>query len=135
MTKLIAALIVAVFLFAFYHIVMYYEKVKDEKEDEAKKAAAAQVIGQSLHGMPTYQLEATLHRAEAEGAAGLGRWLKAYGDKVKDPRRAWIQLDYCVLLARDNLPEAKRLFREVKQRTAPSSPVWPRIQELSKTYE
>ena len=31
--------------------------------------------------------------------------------------------------------EAKRVFAAVKERTTPSSPVWPRIKQLVKTYE
>ncbi len=135
MTKLIGALIIVLFLFGVYHLVMYYDQVQNEKEGEQKKAAAAQQVEQTLQGVPTFQLEESLRKAREQGAAGLGRWLKAYGDKIRDPRKAWIELDYCVLLARDNPPEARRIFEEVKQRTAPSSPVWPRIKELSKTYE
>ena len=62
-------------------------------------------------------------------------WLKAYGSKVQDPRKAWIQLDYVLLITRDNIGEAKRIFAEVKARTPKNSPVWPRIQQLEKTYE
>jgi len=54
---------------------------------------------------------------------------------VQDPRKAWIELDYCVMVAREDPAEAKRVFRDVKARTAASSPVWPRIQKLQKTYE
>ena len=135
MTKFIGILIIALFLFGVYHLVMYYDKIQNEKESEQKQAAANRLVGSSLPGMPTRQLEESLRAAEQQGAAGLGRWLKAYGADVQDPRKAWIELDYCVLLARDNPAEAKRIFAEVKQRTPPSSRIWPRIKELSKTYE
>jgi hypothetical protein len=135
MTKLIGILIIALFLFGVYHLVMYYDKIQNEKESEQKQAAATRVDGYSLPGMPTRQLEKSLEAAEQEGAASLGRWLKAYGANVQDPRKAWIELDYCVLVARDSPAEARRIFAEVKQRIPPSSPLWPRIKELSKTYE
>ena len=75
-----------------------------------------------------------LRTAEAQGASGLKNWLKAYGHLVKDPRKAWIELDYCLMITRSDPAEAKRIFAEVKQRTPPSSPVWPRINEMEKTY-
>ena len=134
MTKLIAVLIVALVLFAAWHVVMYYDKVQNEKESEQKQAAAARVDGDSLPGLP-YQLQDSLRAAEQQGATGLGNWLKVYGPSVQDPRRAWIELDYCVQIARDNPAEARRIFAEVKQRTPPSSRIWPRIKELAKTYE
>jgi hypothetical protein len=135
MTKIIGMVIVVLFLFGVYHLVMYYDQVKNQKEDEVKKAVSAQVLGESLPGLPTSQLGNSLRAAEKEGAAGLGRWLKAYGESVRDPRKAWIELDYCVLLARESPAEARRIFAEVKARTPPTSPVWPRIKQLSKTYE
>jgi len=134
MTKLIAVLIVALVLFAAWHVVMYYDKVQNEKESEQKQAAAARVDGDSLPGLP-YQLQDSFRAAEQQGATGLGNWLKVYGPSVQDPRRAWIELDYCVQIARDNPAEARRIFAEVKQRTPPSSRIWPRIKELAKTYE
>jgi hypothetical protein len=81
------------------------------------------------------QMEPTLKAAESQGAAGLRNWLKAYGRSIQDPRKAWIELDYCLLISKENPSEAKRLFAEIKSRTLESSPVWPRIKQLEKTYE
>ena len=39
------------------------------------------------------------------------------------------------MITRDNPQEAKRIFDEVKDRTPPTSPVWPRIHELEKSYQ
>jgi hypothetical protein len=61
--------------------------------------------------------------------------MKNYGRLVQDPRKAWIELDYCVLVSHEDLPEARRVFAEVKARTPESSPVWPRIKDLQKVYE
>jgi hypothetical protein len=135
MTKFIGIVIIVLLLFGAYHLVMYYDKVKNEKESEEKQAVSARFLGDSLPGMPTTQLEHSYRAAEKEGAAGLGRWLKAYGENVQDPRRGWIELDYCVMIARDNPAEARRIFADVKQRTPAASPLMPRIKELSKTYE
>ena len=62
-------------------------------------------------------------------------WLANHGRAVQDPRLAWIQLDYCLAISRENPAEAKKIFAAVKDRTPSSSPVYPRIQELAKSYE
>jgi hypothetical protein len=132
MTKLIAVLIVAAVLFVGWRVFVYWDQVKNEEADARKQAAA--FSPQSLTGIP-YQLEASLDAAQKRGVAGLRDWLKTYGDRIQDPRKAWIELDYVVLLGRDNVAEAKRVFAGVKARTPRSSPVWPRIEQLAKTYE
>ncbi|HZR21463.1 MAG TPA: hypothetical protein VFE51_29545 [Verrucomicrobiae bacterium] len=134
MTRLIAALMILGVLFAGWELFFYWEKVKNEEETQKKQAAAAIVVGDQLSGMPQ-QLEPALKAAEAQGATGLRNFLKFYGRSLQDPRKAWIELDYCLLIVRDDPSEAKRLFAEVKNRTPESSPVWPRIRKLEKAYE
>jgi len=134
MTKLITLFIVCVVLFAGWSLLKYWEKVENEKDTEQKQAAASVVHGDQLAGLP-YELQASLQDAEKRGAAALGSWLKTYGAKVQDPRKAWIELDYCEMVAREDPAEAKRVFEAVKSRTPPSSPVWPRIHDLEKSYE
>ena len=134
MTKLIAALIIVAVLYGGWQLFFYWERVKNEEETEKKKAVAEAVMGDQLPGMP-YQLDASLRTAQSQGATGLRHWLKAYGDKIQDPRKAWIELDYCVAISREDPSEARRVFAEVKNRTQPTSPVWPRIKRLEKTYE
>lgn len=133
-TKLIAALIILAVLYGGWELFFYWEKVKNEEVVHQKQAAAAAVVGDQLPGMP-WELNASLKTAEDHGPVALGNWLKTYGRSIQDPRKAWIELDYVVLISRENPAEAKRLFAEVKSRTPQSSPVWPRIQQLSKTYE
>ncbi|PYJ08203.1 MAG: hypothetical protein DME25_02040 [Verrucomicrobia bacterium] len=134
MTKLIAALIIALVLFGGWHLYFYWEKVKNE-EETAKKQEAAQVINPSqLPGLPQ-KLEPSLEAAQKQGAAAVRNWLKTYGPALKDPRKAWIELDFCVLIAREDPAEARRIFAEVKARTPRSSPIWPRIKDLEKTYQ
>jgi len=134
MTKLIAALIIVAVLYGGWELFFYWEKVKNEEETQKKHAVAEALVGDQLSGVP-YQLDTSLRAAEAQGAASLRNWLKAYGDKIQDPRKAWVQLDYCVLISREDPAEARRIFADVKNRTQPSSPVWPRIKHLAKTYE
>jgi hypothetical protein len=134
MTKLIAALLIVAALFGAWELFLYWEKVKNDEETNQKKEAAAMVLGNQLPGMsPT--LDASLEAARKQGAAGLKNWLKTHNQSVEDPRKAWIELDYCMAVARENTLEAKRVFAAVKERTPPSSPVWPRIKQLENTYE
>jgi hypothetical protein len=57
-----------------------------------------------------------------------------HGQSVEDPRKAWIELDYCVAVAREDPAEARRVFAR-EGAAGPSSPVWPRMKQLEKTYE
>lgn len=134
MTRLITILIVVAVLFIGYHLFKYWTEVKNEDEYAQKHAATQVVRGDQLMGMP-WELQASFDAAQKRGAAGLRDWLKVYGPKIQDPRKAWIQLDYCLLVSREDISEAKRVFAEVKQRTSKSSPVWPRIKEMEKTYD
>jgi hypothetical protein len=133
-TKLIAVLIIALFCFGGWRLFFYWEKVKNEEVVAQKEAAAAAVVGDQLPGVP-HELEQSLRAAEAQGAAALGNWLKVHGRSIQEPRKTWIELDYCVLLSRADPASARRLFAEIKSRTPPTSPVWPRIQRLEKTYQ
>jgi len=132
-TLIIIVIVVAVGLGA-WQLFEYWQKVQDEKDTDAKNAAAAVVNPQSLPGMP-YTLEDSLRGAQQQGADALGNWLKMYGPALQDPRKAWIQLDYVLLLTRQNPQEAKRVFNDVKDRTLPTSPIWPRIQGMEKSYQ
>ena len=103
------------------------------KEHQAAEKAAAE-HAQSLQNLPglPYELLPSLQAAQRQGPKAMRAWLKAYGASVQDPRKAWIELDYCGLIFRDDPNEARRVFADVKKRTPPSSPVWPRVQELRK---
>lgn len=133
-TKLIAALIIMAVLYGGWNLFLYWDKVKNEKESIRKEEAAAVVTESSLAGLP-YALEQSLQAAKRQGPAALKNWLKTYGGSVQDPRKAWIELDYCVMIARDDPAEARRVFASVRERTGPASPVWQRIKQLAPTYE
>ena len=134
MTKLIAVLMIVAALYGGWQLFLYWEKVNNQKETKQKQDAAALVIGDQLPGLPN-NLEASLQAARKQGTAGLRRWLKTYGQSVEDPRKAWIELDFCVAVAREDPAEARRVFAGVKERLRSSSPVWPRMKQLEKTYE
>jgi hypothetical protein len=133
-TKLIAALIIAAALYGGWNLFLYWDKVKNEEETAKKQAVSSAVDPRQLPGLPQ-NLESTLEAAQRGGAVGLRNWLKAYDKVLQDPRKAWVELDYCVLVAREDPTEARRVFGNVKRRTPESSPVWPRIKQLEKTYE
>lgn len=134
MTKLIAVLIIVGVIYGTWELFLYWEKVKNEEETRQKQDAAALVMGDQLPGLP-YDLQESLQVARKKGAAGLEAWLKVHGQSVEDPRKAWIELDYCVAVARENPAEARRVFARVKERLTASSPVWARMKQLEKTYQ
>jgi hypothetical protein len=134
MTKLIAAVLIVAALYGGWEFFLYWEKVKNDEEIKQKQDAAAMTNGDQLPGLP-YQLEASLQNARKQGAAGLRSWLKTNSRSVEDPRKAWLELDFCVAVAREDPAEARRVFAAVKERIGPSSPVWQRMKQLEKTYE
>ena len=81
------------------------------------------------------RLQGILDASEQRGATGLHDFLTTYGKTIADPRLAWIQLDYVVLVAESNPGEARRVFGQVKSRIGADSPVYNRIKQLEKTYE
>ncbi|MDB6122146.1 MAG: hypothetical protein JWQ71_1139 [Pedosphaera sp.] len=135
MKLVISLVIVIAVLFGAYSVWEYWDKVSHDK-DVAEKEAAAKLnfSPESLQGMPN-GLESTYTAAQKGGAKGIRNWLKAYGAKVQDPRKAWIELDYAVSIAREDPIEAKKIFAEVKNRTEESSQVYPRIKQMEKTFQ
>lgn len=133
-TKLIAIVIALLVIFGAYKIYTYYQTFEDEKANKQREVAARVVTGDQLPGM-TYELSQSLAAAQQAGPKAFGNWLATYGRLVQDPRLAWVQLDYCVVLVRENPAEAKKIFAIVKERTPASSPVYPRVQELAKSFE
>jgi len=135
MTKLIAVLIVLAVVFCGYRFYLYWDKVRDEHDHQKQaETAAASINPESLPGMPN-QLDQSLRAAREKGPVAFRAWFKAQEWQIVDPRRAWIELDLCVALARENPAEAKRIFAGVKGRVPPASPVWPKMKELEKTFE
>jgi hypothetical protein len=134
MTKLIALVIAVAVLYGGWELFLYWDSVKNDEETQKKQTAASVVIPEQLPGVP-YELENALQAATAHGADGLGAFLKQYGSRLQDPRKAWLQMDYCQMLAREDTADAKRLFAEIKARTPSNSPVWPRVKQLEKIFQ
>ena len=132
-TKLIGILIILIVLYGGWKLFEYWETVNANKE----KAKAEETIRpEQLPGLPS-QFEAPLAAAYNEGTVGLKKWLDRYQPAAQDPRLAWIQLDYVVLITKDKPAEAKKVFAQVKGRIKPDWPVQvqKRVQKLAKTYE
>ena len=87
-----------------------------------------------LPGMAA-SLEESYEAAKREGAQGVGRWLGQHQGEIQDPRLTDIELDYVLLVGRSNVAEARRVLAEIRQRITPTSPVYKRFEQLSKTYE
>ncbi len=130
MKTFISILAVLVIVMAVWKLWEYYERLNQGEP------SSAPVSSGSLPSLPP-KLEQELAEAKKKGAAGLKMWLDRYQGTgaLKDPRLAWIELDYVVLLSQSDPVQARKLFAEVKKRTPPDSPVYPRIKELEKTYE
>ena len=131
---LITILIVVGVVFGGYKLWEYWENVENEREKD--KNPPAQLSPERLQGLPP-KLEPSLQQAEKGGPKALKAWLDQYKRTgvVKDPRLAWIELGYIVMITKDDPIEAKKIFGEVKQRTPPDSPVNERIKTLEKNYE
>jgi hypothetical protein len=135
MTKLITILIVVAALWGGWQLFLYWDKVKSEDEAAAKKKAQTEITsGEQLSGMPS-SLESSYQVAKNQGPTALKNWIKLNGRSVQDPRKAWIELDYCIAISREDPAEAKRVYTSVRDRTPQNSPVWPRIKQLEKTYQ
>jgi hypothetical protein len=132
MTKLIAVVIVVAVLFGGWEFFLYWERIKNEENVVKKQETSSIVIPEQLPGM-AQPLESKLQEA-MKSPLTFKAWLKTYGPILQDPRKAWIELDYCVLIAREDPSEARRVFAAVKGRTPPTSPVYPRVKKLENTY-
>ena len=105
MTKaLISIAIVAVLALGGWKLFQVWNKYDQSKDlSQQQQAALGSVIPEQLAGMPNGWEEA-YDKANDAAKAGdltmLQAWLKAYGQQVGDPRRAWIEMDYMVMISR-----------------------------------
>ena len=134
MKVVIAIVVVALLGFVGYKVWEYWTQTEGDKP--AAGSTATQVQPESLPGLPN-QLESRLQEAKSRGPDTFKEFIDSIKKSplVKDPRLAWIELDYVVMIASRDPAEAKRLFAKIKERTPPGSPVYPRIKSLEKTFE
>jgi hypothetical protein len=129
---LIAAVVVGILAFGGWQLYLQW-KVVNETPTHTEQVVAP-VDAASLPGMPP-AMDAAYNIAKDQGAPGLKNFLTRYGKGIKDPRLAAIELDYVVLVSKNNIAEARTVFARVKERTPPSSPIYNRVKQLEKTYE
>ena len=129
-------LIALIVLIGGYKLFEHWEAVKERRVLEEKAARGADIDSDKLPGMP-WQLVQKLRDAQQAGPASVKNFIEYCKrlPEVKDPRLAWIELDYVVMVAGKDPAEAKRVFRRVKERVPTDSPVYPRVQSLQKTFE
>ncbi|MDX1953069.1 MAG: hypothetical protein SFY81_12885 [Verrucomicrobiota bacterium] len=126
---LITAVIVLTVYFGTKKLIFEYKEVEQQEKGGVVSSAPL-----GLEGLPPY-LEASLDTAQKQGPGTMREWLKKNRHLVRDPRLAEIELDYVLLVSRDNREEAKRVFKSVKERTPKDSPLAPRINRLAATYD
>ena len=135
MKVLISILIVLVVIFTGYRLIVYWEEVENKKDLE-KKAASAQINPRTLDGLSS-RFENSLSEAKSKGAAQFGDWIEQakQASIAKDPRLAWIELDYVLMVVLEDPVKAKKVFLDVQGRTPENSPVYKRVQSMKKTFE
>jgi hypothetical protein len=134
--KFIGVLVAVLVIWVGWMLYEYWTSTKDEKFSTNLPKKVKVLTVQDLGELP-YKLEEELTAAQQEGAPGLKRFLGKYGKSpvLKDPRKAWIQLDYVLMVSMKDPGEARTVFREVKNRIGPDSPVYERVKKMQANYE
>lgn len=133
---MLKAIITIAIAFALYWLgksVFTEYKTKEENAREAEAREEAGLGSDGLAGMHR-SLEPSLNAAASRGPEALKDWLDRYGPRVRDPKLADIQLDYAVMLARQDPAQASRLYHAVKRRVPENSPIYPRVKRLEATF-
>jgi len=128
----ITIIIIALVVYGGWELWVYWNTF--DKRNSGAEQSTTQAGSDQLPPL-SYELENSLAAAQKAGSAAFRNWLKLYGPSIQDPRRAAIELDYIMMIARDDPNEAKRIFADVKGRTPENSPVYKRVKQLEKTYE
>jgi hypothetical protein len=136
MKALIGILIVLVVGIGGYKLFEHWEAVKERRVLDEKAARGADINPENLPGLP-WQLSQKLRDAQQAGPASVKNFIDYCKrvSEVKDPRLAWIELDYVVMITSTDPVEAKKIFHAVKQRTPEDSPIQPRLKAMAKNYE
>lgn len=135
-SKFIGALVVVLAIWVGWMVYEYWTTTKNE-QDRPQAPKKAKVLTAYELGQLPYKLEEELSAAQQEGAAGLKRFLDKYDKSpaLKDPRKAWIQLDYVLAVSMKDPGEARKVFRDVRNRIGPDSIVYERVKKMQPNYE
>ncbi|MBX3747716.1 MAG: hypothetical protein KF833_20605 [Verrucomicrobiae bacterium] len=136
MKALIVVLIVLSAVYVFTELVGFYDRTANPSQARTRQVTpeSERLTGESLPGLPSY-LEGSLAEAQQGGLESLERWLRTWSSHVQDPRLAWIELDYVVLLNLKDHRAARERFHQVRARVPATSPVHDRIVRLQSAYE
>lgn len=137
MNKLIAILLIVGAAWGVWTLRNYYLEKKAESSHriyDNPDEEPAGIVPQQLPGLH-HTLEMPLQTATRGGAASLKKFLDQYRGAIKDPRLAWIELDYVSMVGMRDPAQARSIFADVKKRTPTNSVIYPRIQKLAKVYE
>jgi len=137
MKVLVNVLIALAVAFVGFKIFVHWEKVKEKRVLEERAERGADIDPDQLPGLPS-QFKARLRDVQQNGdPAVFKRFIDACKSQpgVADPRLAWMELDYVVMLSASNPVEARKIFRAIKKRTPEDSPIMPRIRLMEKHYE
>ncbi len=134
MKFLIGLVIVVGLSLGAWQILQFWNKAQEPPRAAVAPGPETVSNGEQLPGLPP-KLQPVLEAAQQRGAAGLRDFLAGHGKNVADPRLAWIELDYVLVVAQSDPAEARKVFAQVKARLQPDSPVYGRMKQLEKTYE
>lgn len=135
MRQLIAILLIVGVFLLLKELVSKYSSIKQgEAGSEQRARSTPSPASESLPGMPP-SMEPSFQAAQRQGVIGVKNWLAQYRNYVADPRLGAIELDYVMLISRQDSSEARRVFQEVKARTPPSSPLYERIKRLENSFQ
>lgn len=136
MRQLIAILLIVGVFLLLKELVSKYSSIKQGEAGSEQRARGTPgpAASESLPGMPP-SMEPSFQAAQKQGAVAVKNWLAQYRNYVADPRLGAIELDYVILISRQDSFEARRVFQEVKARTPPSSPLYERVKRLENTFQ
>ncbi|MBI4323640.1 MAG: hypothetical protein HY674_00075 [Chloroflexi bacterium] len=136
MKQLIAILLIVGAFLILKELISKYSSLKQGEAGSEQRARGtpSPAASESLPGMPP-SMEPSFQAAQSQGAIGVKNWLARYRNYVADPRLGAIELDYVMLISRQDSAEARRVFQEVKARTPPSSPLYERIKRLENSFQ
>lgn len=135
MKILISILIVLGVIFTGWKLVEYWGQVETE-EARKEEQANAKINPSRLEGL-SKEYERKMNNARKKGSNTFKDWIdqaKSAGI-LKDPRLAWVELDYVVMIIGEDPVKAKKIYLDVKKRLSEDSPVYPRLKSLSETFE
>src|SRR5262245_1758774 len=135
MKAVITIAIIVLVGFGAYKLWDYWDQTEQQKA-ASERAAAGEVRPETLEGLPA-PLEPRLREAQERGTESFKEFIDTIKKtpSVRDPRLAWIELDYVVMISGKDPVEAKKLFAKIRERTPPNSPVYPRVKSLENTFK